>query len=110
MKAVGFPVGRVTVAKIERGRRPMEVSELVAFAVALDVPPAALFLPLDTLRVSLTEKRTVEAAKAVDWAYGVGSLDPANMRTYLLESQTFSASGYGKAGAGGSGTAEKVSA
>ena len=48
------------------------------------MPPVELFLPLGTQTVSLTDGKTVEAAKAIGWACGDGSLDPANMRTYLL--------------------------
>ena len=94
MKRVGFPIDRATIAKIERGRRPMEVSELVAFATALDVAPTALFLTLDTRPVQLTDNVIVDAEKAVTWAYGGGSIDVANTRTYLLESPRFVPSGF----------------
>ena len=89
MKRIGHPIDRATVAKIERGKRPMEVSELVAFAAALDVAPPALFMPLGTRSVQLTDELTVDAGTAVKWAYGGGSIDPLNARTYLLESPGF---------------------
>lgn len=96
--------------KIERGRRPMEVSELVAFATALDVPPAALFLPLDTPTVSLTEEKTVLSGKGRRLGLRRRIRRSREHAHDLLESQTFSVSGYGRAGAGGSGTSEKVTA
>lgn len=86
MGRVGFPVNRATIAKVEVGKRPMEVSELVAFAAALDVPPTALFLPLGADRVALTDGVTVDAATAAAWSAGDAPLDPANVRTYSLES------------------------
>jgi transcriptional regulator with XRE-family HTH domain len=91
LRALDFPLGRVAIAKIENGKRPMEVSELVALATALDVPPAALFLPLGEAAVALTKGRTVDFAAAAAWAADDGPLDPENARTYLLESPTFSA-------------------
>ena len=91
MDEIGFPISRSTIAKIEKGRRPMEVSELVAFAAALDVPPSALFLPLDEATVALADYKTVDFADAAAWAADKRPLDPANLRTYLLESPTFSA-------------------
>ena len=104
MKRIGFPVNRATIAKIERGRRPIEVSELVAFATALDVAPASLFLiPGATTEVQLTDNVTVDAEKAVSWVYGGGSIDPSNERTYLLESPVFTKSGAGAAGLVGAG-------
>ncbi len=95
MARVGFPINRATIAKIEAGKRPMEVSELVAFATAFDVSPASLFLPLgegkeiqlviaDT--VALTDGVTVDAETAALWVGGDAPLDPANLRTYALES------------------------
>ena len=98
MARVGHPINRATIAKIETGKRPMEVSELVAFATAFDVPPASLFLPLDKVpkgkeiqvaiadQVALTDKVTVDAETAALWAGGDAPLDPANLRTYALES------------------------
>jgi transcriptional regulator with XRE-family HTH domain len=88
---IGFPMNRATIAKIETGKRPMEVSELVALAAALDVEPAALFLPLDTKTVALTPGKTVDATTAIAWAAGDGPLAVENSRTYLLESPKYGA-------------------
>jgi transcriptional regulator with XRE-family HTH domain len=43
--AIGAPIDRGTVAKIESRKRGVSVDELVWFAVALGVQPAALLLP-----------------------------------------------------------------
>jgi len=86
MAGVGFPVNRATIAKIEAGKRPMEVAELVAFATALDVAPMALFLPLGMESVALTDGVIVAADTAAAWSSGDAPLDPANLRTYSLES------------------------
>ncbi len=86
MARIAFPIGRATIAKIEAGKRPMEVSELVAFAAALDVPPASLFLPLDADTVALTDGVTVDAVTAAAWTAGDRPLDPANVATYSVES------------------------
>jgi len=83
---IAFPMNRATIAKIESGKRPMEVSELVALATALDVTPAALFLPLDPGSVALTDGVTVDAATAATWVAGDAPLDAANAATYALES------------------------
>lgn len=103
MKNIGFPVDRATIAKIERGSRPLEVSELVAFAAALDVPPAGLFLDPAAETVALTDKVVLDSAKAADWAYGGGSVNPENARTYFLESPGFQPGPYARPGPGAAG-------
>lgn len=86
MGKIGHPINRTTIAKIERGHRPMEVSELVAFAAVLDVQPASLYLPLDAETVWLTESLPVDADEAVEWARGTAPLNPENARSYYAES------------------------
>jgi transcriptional regulator with XRE-family HTH domain len=85
----GHPIDRATINRIERGKRTMEVAELVAFAAALDVEPAALFLPQDVEWVHLTDNIKVTAEVAAKWAAGRGPLDPKNARLYFSESPTF---------------------
>jgi len=111
MGDIGHPIGRVTISKIEAGARgvggehgrepikqgqtrprPVSLEEAIAFAVALDVPPASLFLPLaphaDDVR--LTPERVVDAARAHAWDRGEGPLnaeDAEAVRFYRF--QTF---------------------
>jgi transcriptional regulator with XRE-family HTH domain len=89
MEALGAPMDRTTIAKLEKGQRQARVEELVALAAALDVSPLYLILPLriDTT-VRLTPKLTVEAIEALKWARGEGPLDPANERTYRFQAPT----------------------
>jgi transcriptional regulator with XRE-family HTH domain len=86
LERIAFPMNRATIAKIEAGKRPLEVSELVALATALDVAPAALFLPLEADTTALTDGVTVDTATAAAWSAGDAPLDPANAHTYALES------------------------
>lgn len=89
MAELGSPMDRVTIAKLERGRRQARVEELVALAAALDVSPLYLILPvrLDA-KVKLAPKLTLEAIDALRWASGQGPLDRANERTYRFQAPT----------------------
>jgi transcriptional regulator with XRE-family HTH domain len=44
LRAQGFDMHQTTVAKIERGTRPLRVAEAVAIATIFRVPPLAVFL------------------------------------------------------------------
>jgi transcriptional regulator with XRE-family HTH domain len=46
-KALGYPVNRVAISKIEGNLRAgkLDVAELLVLAVALEIPPALLLLP-----------------------------------------------------------------
>lgn len=64
----GFEMHQTTVAKLERGGRPLRVAEAVAIALMFGLPPAALFaLPIDgePYGVEYMRKRLeqIEAAK-----------------------------------------------
>jgi transcriptional regulator with XRE-family HTH domain len=107
MERVGHPVNRATIAKIEAGARgvggghgsqpirrgetaprPASLAEAIAFAVALDVPPASLFLPITREDdVDLTPKVRVEVETAHAWVRGERPLDPTDGRFYRF--QTF---------------------
>lgn len=89
MNALGAPMDRTTIAKLEKGHRQARVEELVALAAALDVSPTYLLLPwhLDA-RVKLAPKLSVDTFAALRWARGDGPLDPANERTYRFVAPT----------------------
>jgi transcriptional regulator with XRE-family HTH domain len=80
---LGAPMDRTTIAKLEKGQRQARVEELVAIAVALDVSPLYLILPLRLdAKVKLAPKLVVEAIEALNWASGKGPLDrPTNAPT-----------------------------
>jgi transcriptional regulator with XRE-family HTH domain len=105
MKRVGYPINRVTIAKIEAGARgvggahgdqpsksgqtrPRDVSleEAIAFAVALDVPPPSLFLPIIRQDdVQLTSRVRIDVDTAHAWTRGERPLDPENARYYSFQ-------------------------
>jgi transcriptional regulator with XRE-family HTH domain len=108
MDRIGHTINRATIAKIEagargaggeihgsergkRGRqmnaRPVSLLEAVAFAVALDVPPQSLFLPIiRDNEVQLAANVSVDVEEAHAWARGEGPLDQANRRFYRYQS------------------------
>jgi transcriptional regulator with XRE-family HTH domain len=87
LDGVGVAMDRTTVAKIEKGLRPVRVEELVAIAATLDVAPVHLFLPIDGAGpVSLAPTLKVELARARAWARGQRPLDDANERLYRYQS------------------------
>ncbi len=107
MKGRGHPINRATIAKIEAGARgvggghgrepiklgetpprPVSLEEAIAFAVALDVPPPSLFLPIsreDDVHLAPEVCVDVEAAHA--WVRGERPLDPDDGQFYRF--QTF---------------------
>jgi transcriptional regulator with XRE-family HTH domain len=107
MEHIGHPINRATIAKIEAGARgvggghgrdpikrgetpprPASLEEAIAFAVALDVPPPSLFLPIireDAVQLAPKVRVEVEAAHA--WARGEAPLDPSDGQFYRF--QTF---------------------
>jgi transcriptional regulator with XRE-family HTH domain len=109
MTGIGYPIHRVAISKIEQyargvgtppegaptpGRtspRPASLQEAIAFAAALDVPPASLFLPISHgARVQLAPKRIVDVETAHAWNRGERPLDvedPEAERFYRF--QTF---------------------
>jgi transcriptional regulator with XRE-family HTH domain len=108
MRRIGYPISRPAIAKIERGKRPLEVGEFVALGVALGVPPSGIFLPLDAEFVQLTEKVKVPLEVAAAWANGDAPLDPKDARFYHSENPgvTYAKTGGAPAGAHGGGVTE----
>jgi transcriptional regulator with XRE-family HTH domain len=105
MARVGHPINRATIAKIEAGARgvggehgrqpirrgqtsPRGVSleEAIALAVALDVPPPSLFLPIVREDdVELAPRVRVDVDTAHEWVRGDRPLDPTNGQFYRFQ-------------------------
>ncbi|WP_406462338.1 helix-turn-helix domain-containing protein [Streptomyces sp. NBC_01622] len=77
MEELGQPVPASGITRIEKGDRRVDVDDLVAFALALNVSPNALLLPArwDYGQVNLTPNRSVSSRTAWLWAEG---RSPAN--------------------------------
>lgn len=80
--AVGHPVSRATLAKLEvaGATRTENVSlkDVLALAAALDTSPLTLFLPLgETERVAITPGLTVHPQVALEWVTGEDDLRDA---------------------------------
>lgn len=72
MSRVGRPIPVASIGKLETGLRKVEVDDLMALAVALNVSPLALLLP-DTRRPNDPVEGVGIATTAVDlWRWGVG--------------------------------------
>ena len=93
---IGHPIGRVTISKIEAGKRGVLIEEAIALAAALDVAPAHLLLPIDAgegphaqtspaASVKLAPKLKAGQVKARRWFRGELPLHPTleNFEVYL---------------------------
>jgi transcriptional regulator with XRE-family HTH domain len=71
LNEAGRPIAPSALAKVERGERRVDVGDLMALAVALDVHPAALLLP-PTIEgdVEITGGGRVAAGIVWEWAEG----------------------------------------
>lgn len=69
---VGRPMLSTVISKIERGERRVDVDDLVALALALNVSPSALLLPptSDNTAVQLTDTFSIASGTAWDWSEG----------------------------------------
>lgn len=69
---VGRPIVLSGVGKIEQGERRVDVDDLVALALALEVSPLALMFDEPALAVDdeiqLTGQRSMPVPEALDWA------------------------------------------
>lgn len=87
MTEIGRPVAATAITKIEAGDRRVDVDDLVALAIALDVSPVTLLLPdIDSVTnieadvintskaVQLTENVSVPWEIAWRWAHGTDQL------------------------------------
>jgi transcriptional regulator with XRE-family HTH domain len=82
LAAIGHPLHRVTIAKIEQGgprAAKASLTDVLALAAALNCPPLHLFIPLrDDQRVFVTGKCVPTAAQAREWIRGGAPLGAAN--------------------------------
>lgn len=71
LSEAGRPIAASALAKVERGERRVDVGDLMALAVALEVNPAALLFP-PTINgdVELTGGGRIAAAIVWEWAEG----------------------------------------
>lgn len=69
---IGRPMLDTAVSKMERGSRRIDVDDLVALAIALNVSPVAILMPAtaDLEKVSLTDTFSVSSQVAWLWAAG----------------------------------------
>ncbi len=69
---VGRPILASGLSKIEQGDRRVDVDDLVALALALEVTPNALLMPghADETQTALTEEVVVSARRSWRWAAG----------------------------------------
>lgn len=82
----GISWDRFTVANLESGKRQnVTVQELFALALALDVSPTNLLVPLDDRAYQLTPTRTESADLVRAWVRGEEPLPGTDERTYRAE-------------------------
>jgi transcriptional regulator with XRE-family HTH domain len=73
---LGHPILASGISKIENGSRRVDVGDLVALALALDVSPVRLLLPGERVdRVQLTRDRSASWEAAWRWAVGEQPLE-----------------------------------
>lgn len=94
LKEAGRPISPSALAKIERAERRVDVGDLMALAVALNVAPSGLLLPVDTEPlddVEITGGRTVRALDAWEWIDGRTPLhdSPAGVRAAYEARMTY---------------------
>jgi transcriptional regulator with XRE-family HTH domain len=85
---LGSPMDRVAIAKLEGETKPrgLSLDEALLFALALDVAPTNLFLPLDEDEdVQIAPNVTVPMAAARKWVVGARPLDAQDWRLYYSE-------------------------
>jgi len=71
LKELGRPILLSALSKIEKGQRRVDVDDLVALALALDVSPNMILLPEEArlnIEVQLTPSHAQDAASAWRWA------------------------------------------
>src|SRR5258706_5002055 len=73
--ALGLPLGRVTISKLELGtRQSLSTGELMVLACALGVPPADLIFPAGQGGVEILPGQALPAWDAVRWFCGSAAL------------------------------------
>lgn len=76
------------LANLETGRRGyVTVDELLTFAAVLDVPPVALWLPLDVDTFAVTPAMTVPPWRVLRWVRGLQPLTQADVAFWRTETE-----------------------
>jgi transcriptional regulator with XRE-family HTH domain len=76
LKGIGHSIPATGITRIEKGERRVDVDDLVALAVALDVSPTAFLLPPTVVgEVDVAGGKTVKALNAWMWVNGRRPLD-----------------------------------
>lgn len=71
LEELGYPLSRVTIAKIENRQRGVSLDDAVALAAALDVPPACLIFPVgEEEPAQLTPEVELTWWQAASWLAG----------------------------------------
>jgi transcriptional regulator with XRE-family HTH domain len=75
LSRLGRPIPVASIGKIESGLRRVEVDDLVALSIALEVPPVALLLPYtrtpnDPVTLTGVDGERTRARQAWDWGTG----------------------------------------
>ncbi|RIR68651.1 helix-turn-helix domain-containing protein [Mycobacteroides abscessus] len=84
-KALGYPMTRSTIARIEGNHRAgkVDLAEIVTLAAALDTAPTLLLFPnLVDGRVRPLPDRTVTSMDALSWFYGNGWAYPQEVELH----------------------------
>lgn len=75
-----------TIARIETGERQVKVTEMVAFAAVLEVPPMYLMLPtVGTRAVHVTPEKFVSTTEARRWMRAIEPLPGQSDETMRSE-------------------------
>jgi transcriptional regulator with XRE-family HTH domain len=87
LREVGLDWDRNVVANLETGRRAsLDVGELLALALVLDVAPVHLLVPLDDeAPFHVTPTRIEKSGPVRDWVRGAEPLDGTDARVYWSE-------------------------
>ncbi|MGH9250758.1 MAG: helix-turn-helix domain-containing protein [Acidimicrobiales bacterium] len=85
LDGLGVRLHPTAIVKIERGTRGVSVDEAFALALALQVAPVHLLVPLDDdAPVAVTPNTSAPAAEVRDWVRGRRELDDDAERWYFF--------------------------
>ena len=86
MRDFGWEIDRGAIAKVELGQRGVTLDEGFVFALALDVAPVFLFLPLEEDEpTAIAPKLAVSPEDARVWFAGERPVGDQDVRFYLTE-------------------------
>ena len=82
---LGSPMDRVAIVKVESGKRGLPLDEAFRSALALDVAPINLFLPLEDEDVQITPRMVASSTELRSWVVGNQPLPGQDLRTFVSE-------------------------